>query len=309
MSSKKASTTSLKERLQSAKNNENNIFDTINLAAQDDTGIRMIEIDKLIEAPSDWNFYSPLSDQKMVELIDSILSKGILNPIVVWERDNGKYMILSGHNRVQAFRYLEETAQNNLFKKIPALIKEKNEINEIEAREIIIDTNWVQRELSSLEKSRSILEKYSVLQTKAGYTSKYGKYGEGKTRDIIAEQYNISGRRIEEYKRLSNLIKEIQAMINDNHISATVAAKVALFDKDSQAWIYENFRYKLKSKNARKLNSKMNRNDISELFNNDFAKYEFKIKVDKKAGDKYNNLSDEQKNKLYKQVEMLILNF
>lgn len=309
MSNKKAFTNSLKERLQSAKNTDNDMFDSINLTTQDDTGIRMIEVEKLIDAPGSWNFYSPLNDQKMMELIDSILSKGILNPIVVWEREHGKYMILAGHNRVRAFKYLEEATQDNMFKKIPALIKEKDEIDEMEAREIIIDTNWVQRELSPLEKSKSILEKYSVLQNKSGYKSKYGKYGAGKTRDIIAEQYNLSGRRVEEYKRLSNLIEEMQAMINDNNISATVASKIALFDKDTQFWIYDNFRDDLKSKTARKLNSKMDRNDISKLFRNESIVSELKFRIDKKTADKYSALSNNQKNELNKKIEMLIYNF
>jgi ParB family chromosome partitioning protein len=66
--------------------------------------IFLIELDKLKEAPSDWNFYSPLSEKKMEELIESIKSNGLLHPLVVWEQDDGNYIVLSGHNRLEPLK-------------------------------------------------------------------------------------------------------------------------------------------------------------------------------------------------------------
>lgn len=72
-------------------------------------------------------------------------------------------MILAGHNRAKAFKYLFEMDNGQKYRKIPALIKKKDEITEEDAWEIIIDTNWVQRSLSAVEKSNAKKEKYGSL--------------------------------------------------------------------------------------------------------------------------------------------------
>ena len=77
-------------------------------------GTRRLEevpLDKLSPAPADWNFYAPLPDDKLLELIESIRANDLLHPIVVWKQPDGALMILSGHNRVRAYTaLLEKTA-------------------------------------------------------------------------------------------------------------------------------------------------------------------------------------------------------
>ncbi|WP_239253411.1 ParB/RepB/Spo0J family partition protein, partial [Citrobacter werkmanii] len=122
-----------------------------------------IEIDLIDDAPDEWNFYKKLDDGKLAELIESILENGLLSPVIVWEQEEGRYMMLAGHNRLRAFRMIYERTQDTQYKKIHAYIKKKNEISEDEAKVIIIDTNFVQRQLSTIEKTKSIVYKYNML--------------------------------------------------------------------------------------------------------------------------------------------------
>ena len=49
-------------------------------------GTRRLEevpLDKLSPAPAAWNFYAPLPDDKLLELIESIRANDLLHPIVV----------------------------------------------------------------------------------------------------------------------------------------------------------------------------------------------------------------------------------
>lgn len=262
-----------------------------------DSKVRKIPLSSLTPAPSEWNFYKPLNNDKMTELIDSILSKGLLNPIVVWEQEENVYMILSGHNRVKAYEYIYNSTKDTDFESIFALIKERNEITEEEAREIIIDTNWVQRELSPIEKSRSILEKYTVLQNKQ---SGYGKRGEGTVRDIIAQQYNLSGRQIERYKKLTDLIPQIQELVNSGYISPSPASDIAVLEPELQLWIYDNFKNKIKSSYTRKIKQSMTKSDIESIFyevkkgNNNYIK----IKLNDNLFKIYAHSSDDLKERL-----------
>lgn len=269
----------MKERLKKAKDRIDSKpsrstsfnFDSI----KGDTGVREVEIEKLIAAPTNWNFYKPLSNNKMTELIDSILSKGLLSPIVVWEQVDDKYMILAGHNRVQAYEMLYLSTQDDKYLKINASIKKMNEIDEIEAREIIIDTNWVQRQLSDIEKSMSINLKYGIL-----LNNKKGYDGSGRVRDIIAKEYNISGRQVDNYRRLNNLIPSLKTMINQNTLKSTYALKLVSYNEDMQNYIYSNFKDKFIRKYMKNLKPNMTKDEIIKAFSdyeNNLIELKFKV--------------------------------
>lgn len=307
MSSKqKFSSNGIKDRLKSATNGSNdplfnNNFNMSNI--QGDTGIHYVSLSSLSPAPDEWNFYKPLSDQKMTELIDSILSKGLLHPIVVWQKDEVSYMILAGHNRVKAYQYIYGSSKDAAYEKIPALIKEKDSITEDEAREIIVDTNWVQRSLSPLEKSHSIAVKYAILQKKSEYKSSYGTYGEGEIREKIARDYEISGRQINELKRLSKLLPSFKEKLAKNEISYSVGAKIALFDDDVQQWLLDFHSDRLTSKYTRKFNSSMTKKDLEMMLSLEPPQKTISFKVSKDAADLFLGLSSDDRNALAKLAE------
>ena len=88
-------------------------------------GTRRLEevpLDKLSPAPADWNFYAPLPDDKLLELIESIQANDLLHPIVVWKQPDGTLMILSGHNRVRAYTALLEKTGEDKYRRIPATV-------------------------------------------------------------------------------------------------------------------------------------------------------------------------------------------
>ncbi len=225
--------------------------------------IYKIDLDKLKEAPSEWNFYSPLSLKKMEELIDSIEKNGLLHPLVVWEQNDGTYMILSGHNRKRAFEILYGSTNDEKYSKLFCYIKKFNEITEDEAKEIIIDTNWVQRELSTIEKAQSIYRKYTSIGRKQKV-----KDGEGqgiRNYDIIAEQYNISGRHVLNYYKLNYLIDEIQNMVSENRLSIKAGVKLSSFDPLTQKWIYDNFKDYINNQIIFKIQKDMSNDEIEEI--------------------------------------------
>lgn len=233
-----------------------------------------IELDKLMDAPKDWNFYSPLSDKKMEELIESIVKNGILNPLVVWEQDDNTYMILSGHNRRRAFEKLYNLTKEEKYSKMHCYVKKKDELTEDDAKEIIIDTNWVQRELSTIEKAQSIFRKYTSMGRK-----QRSKDGEGiRNYDIIAEQYNLSGRHVLRYYKLNYLIDEFKKMVQTNILSIKAGVRLAEFDSNIQRWIYENFTYLLNNKNVLKINNKMTLEEIKLIFTQNESESQLEVR-------------------------------
>ncbi len=244
-----------------------------------DSAVVEIDIEKLYAAPEQWNFYEPLPDDKMIELVSSIKDKGLMHPLVVWEQKDG-YMILSGHNRKKAIEMIYEQTGDNKYKTVTCNLKKINELDEDEAREIIVDTNWIQRQLSTVEKAKSISEKYIRLGRKK-------HVGDGtKTRDIIAESYGISGRMVQNYLSLNQLTEEIENLLRENHITIKSAVAISLLSKEKQKWLYENFTSKqLSNTNIKKLNSKMTKTQIEKLLSSEHEYVNINIKVprDKKA--------------------------
>lgn len=309
-------TSFLKDKLKNNQSNGSFIFPSsypdansnFNFNPDGDTNVRYVPIDQLKDAPSEWNFYKPLNDDKMAELVESIVNNGLLNPIIVWETNddptNPEYMILSGHNRKKAFEFLREITNDKKFDKIAALIKKKNEITEDDAKEIIIDTNWVQRTLSNVEKAFSIIHKYGILQKKYADNNK-----DGRIRDKLAEEYNISGRHIDNYRKLNNLFKGIMDMVLKGEVSITAAYEVAGLRMSMQEWIYNNHKDKIKSKYLRKIKSDMTDDEIKEIFLevNNYEDMTLKLTVPLDISNFYKNLDDKNKKAIRKRLQESII--
>ncbi len=260
---------------------------------QNDQGVRVLNINDLVDAPSEWNFYEPFSEEKLYELVESIIRNGLLHPIVVWEQKDGKFMILAGHNRVRAYKLIYELSQNEDFLNIVATVKGKDQITEIEAREIIIDTNWVARELSVYERMMSVTEKFITLGTK--YELKKGE----ELRDVVAKDLSekkgvtISGRQVSKLHKLINLIPDFIYLLRKKKLSIDNGNVIADYDFEVQQWIYDTFNDKLKHKYLKYLKTGMNREEIEEIFEEEESGLiNVKVKLPKELKDEFKTMVD-----------------
>lgn len=222
-------------------------------------GTRRLEelpLDKLSPAPTEWNFYAPLPDDKLLELIESIQTNELLHPIVVWKQPDGALMILSGHNRVRAYTALLEKTGEEKYRRIPATVL--TDITADEAHEIVVDSNYVQRVLTPSEKARSISQKYALAGRK-----KRSKNGERKSKyEQIGEEYNLSGRQIARYVRLGSLDKSLLALLDGGKLPLTTALRLVDFAPDSQRYLAARHADELASPKMAKLTAAMSAEEI-----------------------------------------------
>ena len=137
-----------------------------NLVSQNNH-VQYIPIDMLV--PYHKHPFKLYSGERLNDMVESVRKNGILNPILVQPTSNGKYEILSGHNRVQSAKTVGLTT-------IPAVVKEN--LSEDEADVYVIETNLIQRGFNDL----LISERASVL------LSRHSKlFSQGKRNDIINE--------------------------------------------------------------------------------------------------------------------------
>ena len=184
---------------------------------------------KLLDA-SPFNFFKPLSDKKYTEMLESIKYNGVLVPIIVRPKEDGRYEILAGHNRVRA------TEEVGNFE-IPAKVVE---VDDDKAKEIIIDTNVVQRsELSPLEIARAYREKVYLMGNRQGVRSDVTGEQKGSTRDLVGKEYEVSGMTVERYMRLNNLIPALQQALEDGKINLKTGFDLGLVDEKTQQSLLE----------------------------------------------------------------------
>ena len=243
-----------------------------------------IDIEQLTHAPSEWNFYPELSEDEFEKLVLSILEHGLLHPVVIRRIDN-QNIILSGHNRVRAYRAIAKDIENLSkgesgryilassdelkladFQQIMCVVKE--DISDDEAREIIIDANYIQRQLSPKLITRSVIEKYRIIQDKRKKSAD-AQYKSQKTREIVARDFKLSGRHIDRYKRLEKLDEALLELFYQGKISLELASKIAGLKSRVQEHIVQHYLSALSkypSKIAQELKSSLTMKDIDEIF-------------------------------------------
>lgn len=211
--------------------------------AEKNDQIVKIEISRLESAPDEWNFYPKLEEDEFSNLVKSIYEHGLLHPIVI-RKTGDSHVILSGHNRVRAYKYIKSELENlkpeeaKEYDQIMAVIKE--DIADEEAREIIIDANYVQRQLGQKLMTRSIIEKYKLVQERRK-KSEDDSYKNIKTREIVASEFALSGRHVDRYRKLESLHSVLIEEFYAGRISLELAAKIAGLKPNVQAYMANKY--------------------------------------------------------------------
>ncbi len=236
--------------------------------------LELIPLERLQPAPAEWNFYAPLPDGKFIELIDSIQSSGLLHPIVVWKQPGqDKFTVLSGHNRLRAYTALYEKTGDKEYAKIAATVL--SDITQSEAREIVIDSNWVQRNLTTSEKAKSIYQKYVL----AGRKKRSANGVRRSNYDIIAEDYQLSSRQIIRYIKLATISEPLLKLVDEEKLPIATAIKLVDFPEETQKYLAEHWSDKLRSKQMGKLIPTMSTAMIDEVLSYETVKVNVSFSV------------------------------
>ena len=159
----------------------------------------------------------PINESKIEQIADSIENVGVIEPIIV-VKDGEKYKILSGRHRFRACKKLGKDD-------IPCSIKNVQADDDI-ARYIIIATNTDRNnEYKPSVYAKAYAEQLSLMK----------KLGKKSTVSAIAEQNGLSRKQIYRYIRLTNLIPEMQGLVDDGIISIETAVEFSFLSIEKQS--------------------------------------------------------------------------
>lgn len=238
-----------------------------------------IDLELMDNAPDEWNFFSELKEEqpsKYAELKMSIYNNGVLQPLILWKQENGRYMILAGRNRRDASRDIiidcqdEPGFDEEKFRYIKSIVYEPDEIKVDKAQEIIIDTNYVQREYTP--KTRVLITKKRM-----GILEKQ-RYSKGRSIEQLAKEMKIEKSAI--YDNLAigqKVIEPLQEMYFDGKLTKKAVLKFVYFEFETQQWILDNFLDKITDARVKRLKKSMkSRDEIQKVFTD--ADEEIKLK-------------------------------
>ena len=191
--------------------------------------IRDIPISEIDDFP-DHPFQVRL-DADMDELVQSVKERGIITPITLRQREDGRYEIVSGHRRRKAC----ELAGLDTVK------AEVKELNQDEAIILMVESNLQRTTILPSEKAfayKMRLEAMNRQGQRADLTcAPVGHKLENlKSRDVIAAESGDSKSQIQRYVRLTNLLPDLLSKVDEGKIAMRPAVELSyLAEKEQQA--------------------------------------------------------------------------
>ena len=166
--------------------------------------------------------YKVENNEEMAELIESIKQNGVLNPVIVRPSEilPECYEIISGHRRCRA-------ACEAGLNKVPALVYE---IDRDKAAVMLVDSNLYRQNILPSEKAFAYKLKLDAIKHQ-GKTSRH-VVGKSESADSITD--TESGRTVQRYIRLTNLVPELLQFVDEGKIGLSPAVELSYLDEETQ---------------------------------------------------------------------------
>ena len=195
--------------------------------------IPLSEIDPFPDHP-----FQVRMDEDMQLLVESIKERGLITPITLRKKDDGRYEIVSGHRRTKACE-------------IAGLETVKAEIRELtrdEAIILMVDSNCQRTTILPSEKAKSYKMKLEAMKRQGQRsdltsTPMAGKLKAGESADLIGASAGESGDQVRRYIRLNELIPEILEMVDEGKIAFRPAVELSYLTEDEQQCLHEAMLY------------------------------------------------------------------
>lgn len=172
-------------------------------------------------------------DEKMKQLLESIVINGIITPLIVRKRHEG-YEIISGHRR----KYIAEILN---IKKLPCIVKEMNDIEAILA---MVDSNIYRENILPSEKAfayKMKLEAMKNFDKKLIILNVNSESWNLNCAEFIDEINNQNNMTINKYIKLTNLIPELLELVDNKRIALRPAIELLYLSKENQVIIRNIF--------------------------------------------------------------------
>ncbi len=197
------------------------------LGQDESTEIELLRIDAFPGHP-----FQVRLDGDMEKLIESIGQSGVIVPVILRKKQDGRYETIAGHRRCAACRQLG-------MDRIPAVIRE---MSEEEAVLCMIDSNIQRTCILPSEKAKAYRMKMEALSRQGKRTDlterDTPRQPVGKWKKETAEQIGTdagdSGRQVQRYLRLNHLLPELLKLVDEKKLSFLSGVELSWLSAEQQ---------------------------------------------------------------------------
>lgn len=188
--------------------------------------IPLTEIDDFPDHP-----FQVRMDEDMDQLVESVKSRGIITPITLRQKEDGRYEIISGHRRRKAC----ELAGLEM---VPAEIKE---LTRDEAIILMVESNLQRSVILPSEKAFAYKMRLDAMKRQGQRTDLDGtsrpvgaKSRDNRSDEQLADAVEDSARQISRYIRLTELAPELLEMVDEGKIAMRPAVELSYLNEIEQ---------------------------------------------------------------------------
>ena len=164
-------------------------------------------------------------DDEMNQLVWSVLTQGVLTPLVVRPLENDEYEVISGHRRLHA-------CQKAGIETVPVLIYA---LDRDAAAIALVDSNLHREKILPSEKAFA----YKLKMDALSHQGASRQLGEKWSVSQLSEAGTDSERQIHRYIRLTELIPQILSMVDAGRIALTPAVELSYLTGQEQQDLLE----------------------------------------------------------------------
>ena len=199
--------------------------------------IRKIPIKELV--PFKDHPFKVIDDEAMLRTTESIAKYGILTPLIARPLEDGTYEIISGHRRVHA-------AEAAGLTEVPVIVRE---MDDDAATVLMVDSNLQREHILPSERAYAYKMKLEAVKRQGERNDLSDKetsrqvVGKLEAADVLGQTTGESGRQIQRYIRLTNLIPELLEMVDQKQISFNPAVELSYLKPKEQQLFLETMEW------------------------------------------------------------------
>ena len=170
--------------------------------------------------------FKVLDDESMQRTVESVEQYGVLSPLIARPRPEGGYEIISGHRRQHA-------AQLAGLDTLPVIVRE---MSDDAAVILMVDSNLQRENILPSERAFAYKMKLEALKNQGARSDLTSRQVVGKleSADLVGKGNEESGRQVQRFIRLTNLIPELLDMVDEKKISFNPAVELSYLDESQQ---------------------------------------------------------------------------
>lgn len=179
--------------------------------------------------------FSVKDDDSMKETVESVKEYGVLVPAIARPRESGGYELVAGHRRKHA---CELAGLDTM----PVIVRD---LDRDTAIIFMVDSNIQRENISPMEKAKALKMKVEAIKRQAGRPPKEQENNSPnysanfRSDDEIGAEMGMSGDTVRNIISLTQLVPELQQMVDDKKIAVTPAYQIAALKPEEQAILVE----------------------------------------------------------------------